>query len=371
MQKAKVYNIADSNIANLGSDLEKKVKLNAAQHEEAWKNAGKAPGLDIWRVEQFKIHAVPKETHGQFFSGDSYIILRTYKKTPDSNALAYDAHFWLGTYTTQDEAGTAAYKTVELDDFLGGTPVQFREVQGHESNQFLSNFPNGIRLQEGGAESGFHHVKPEEYRPRLLHVKGNKKHVRLSEVPKETASLNSGDVFILDLGTELIQWNGSSAGPFEKNKAATILSAIESERDGRAKGRVIQDGDDDKTYWEHLGGKKPVKSAAEGGADAEASASGKVVLLRLSDESGKLEFTQVAEGTSKFPRSHLNSKDVLVLDNGEEVIVWVGKTSSKGERKNALSFAHEYITKHNKPEHTPIVRVLEGGEHAIFDAHFQ
>ena len=31
MQKAKQYNIADSNIANLGSDLEKKVKLEAAQ----------------------------------------------------------------------------------------------------------------------------------------------------------------------------------------------------------------------------------------------------------------------------------------------------------------------------------------------------
>jgi len=31
MQKQKEYNIADSNIANLGSDLEKKVKLEASQ----------------------------------------------------------------------------------------------------------------------------------------------------------------------------------------------------------------------------------------------------------------------------------------------------------------------------------------------------
>jgi Gelsolin repeat len=43
-------------------------------------------------------------------------ILQTYKKKPDSENLSYDLHFWLGEETSQDEAGTAAYKTVELDD---------------------------------------------------------------------------------------------------------------------------------------------------------------------------------------------------------------------------------------------------------------
>jgi len=44
----------------------------------------------------------------------------------------------------QDEYGTAAYKTVELDTFLDDKAVQHRECEGHESDLFLSYFPRGL-----------------------------------------------------------------------------------------------------------------------------------------------------------------------------------------------------------------------------------
>lgn len=99
---------------------------------------------------------------------------QTYKKDPSKPALAWDVHFWIGKDSTQDEYGTAAYKTVELDDYLNGSPVQHREIQGHESKLFLSYFPK-FMVMNGGIDSGFHHTTAPSYKPRLLHIKGKKR----------------------------------------------------------------------------------------------------------------------------------------------------------------------------------------------------
>ena len=52
----------------------------------------------------------------------------------------YDAHFWIGKESSQDEYATAAYKTVELDTYLKDAAIQYREVEGAESAKFLSYF---------------------------------------------------------------------------------------------------------------------------------------------------------------------------------------------------------------------------------------
>ena len=128
--------------------------------------------------------------------------------------MQYDLYFWIGKDSTQDERGVAAIKTVELDVYLGDKPVQCRVVQGNEPERFVRLFNTngkGMIVLNGGIDGGFNHVKPDEYEPRLLKVKGKMKAMRVQQVPFKASSLNKGDVFVLDGGLQLWQWNGPEA----------------------------------------------------------------------------------------------------------------------------------------------------------------
>jgi len=360
MIKPKKYNVADTNIANLGSDLHNNLKLHAGDKEAAWKGAGTHPGIEIWRIEQFQVKPIAKHDYGKFYSGDSYIVLYTYKKK-DAPKFSWNIHFWLGLETTQDEAGTAAYKTVALDDHLGGEPVQHREVQGFESEQFLTLFKEGFFILEGGVATGFKHVKPDEYKHRLLHIFGNK-FVKVVQVPLTYKSLNSGDNFILDQGLHIFQWNGSKSSVLEKAKAAQLTHAIHDEREGRPKVTVLEEGHEDPEFWKALGGQGPI---APQGPEPVLKHGGKKSLHHLSFNDGKFSFKEI-----DVKQGLLKSDDVFIFDTGFEVYVWIGLKANAEERGSGLRFAQDYVIQVGKDPNTPIVKVLEGAENEIFIASF-
>jgi len=368
MIKEQKIDIAQTNLALFGSDVEKEIKKLAAQGEPAWKTAGKTPGIQIWRVEKFQIKEWPKEQYGHFYDGDSYIVLYTYKK---EDKILYDVHFWLGQYTTQDEYGTAAYKTVELDDYLGGLPVQYREVQGFESEKFLALFPKLV-IQHGGIDSGFKHVEPEKYRHRLLHIKGTIKQTVVREVPLDHSSLNSGDVFILDEGLKIYQFQGKGASGGERSKAAQIARGIDDERGSKVEIHVLDEDNEDKAtgkdaedwkhFWASVGGKHPIKK--EAGADNQVKQVRQI--FKVSDASGKLAFTEVP-----FKRTSLQEDDVFVVSTGPIIYTWVGKNANANEKKSAFQFAQNYLNSHPDLVKTiPIVRILSGAENDEFYSYF-
>ena len=59
----------------------------------------------------------------------------------------YNCLFPVGDECSQDESGALAIFSTQLDDFLGGGPVQYRELQNCESNTFLGYFRSGIKYQ--------------------------------------------------------------------------------------------------------------------------------------------------------------------------------------------------------------------------------
>ncbi len=86
-KKEPKFNIADTNLALFGTEIEKKCKEAAAGHEPAWQACGKGPATTVWRIEKFNVVAWAKP--GVFHKGDSYIVLWSRKK-PDSDGLLHD-----------------------------------------------------------------------------------------------------------------------------------------------------------------------------------------------------------------------------------------------------------------------------------------
>lgn len=336
-------------------------------------DVGQQEGIEFWRIENMNPVKQPEGQLGELFSGDCYIFLHTYKR-PNRNNLAWDLFFWQGAESTQDERGSVALRAVELDDSLGGAPIQYREVMGHESQKFLCIFPGKtIKTQSGGVDSAFNKVDRDAYEHRLFHLKG-KRTVHCNQVPKEAASMNEGDVFILDMGKKLFQWNGKEANKYEKFKGLELVTKInDDERGGKCEKIFLDSGKNDeecKEFWADLTGTKAdVKSAAEAGSDEEKKA-GLPTLVEISDKDGAIASKVVKEGGS-LEYKMLNPEEVYIVDVVNAIYVWVGDKASKEENRNAMKMAMAYVDKKGYPNHISIQKINMSHESDVFKSKFR
>ncbi|KAK6491155.1 adseverin-like [Huso huso] len=339
-------------------------------HKE-FEQAGKAPGLQIWRIENMELAPVPDSLQGNFFVGDAYLVLHTVKQ---KEACFYNLHFWLGKECSQDESTSAAIFTVQMDDYLGGKPVQYRELQGYESTAFTGYFKGGIKYKAGGVASGFQHVVTNDLSAeRLLHIKGRRV-VRATEVPLSWSSFNKGDCFIVDLGAVVYQWCGSMCNKFERLKAAQVAAGIrDNERNGRAQLIVVEEGSEPEEMNKVLG-RKPILPEGDDNDDEVADVSNRKLakLYMVSDKSGTMQVTLVSE-ENPFNQSLLLSEECFILDNGTNrmIFVWKGKNANPDERKTAMKTAEGFLKQMGYPQNTQVQVLPEGGETPIFKQFFK
>uniref|UniRef100_UPI00398E7806 scinderin-like n=1 Tax=Pristiophorus japonicus TaxID=55135 RepID=UPI00398E7806 len=329
---------------------------------KAFENAGKKPGLTVWRIEKLNPTLVPEKLYGNFYVGDAYIVLCT------TAEFSYKGHIWLGNKCSQDESGAAAILCIQLDDSLSGKLVQHRETQGNESVQFLAYFKNGLLYKDGGVASGFTHVVTNDTDvKRLLHVKG-KRNVRASEVPFTWASFNNGDCFIIDAGAKIYQWNGCKSNINERIKCCQLAAKIrDDERMGRAKIQVVDEGSEPAEVIELLGSKPTIPPPTVEDSTADLTSKKKAKLHMISDASGELCLTEVA-AENPFTMATLSTNECYILDNGPcgHIFLWKGKSSSKSERKVGFNTCEFFINSKGYSKNTQIQILPEHGETPLF-----
>ncbi|KAM4027135.1 scinderin [Anomaloglossus baeobatrachus] len=338
-------------------------------HKE-FANAGQKSGLQIWRIEKMDLAPVPQNLYGNFYVGDAYLVLHTIVK---NSSKFYDLHFWLGNECSQDESTSAAIFTVQLDDYLGGKPIQYREIQGYESGVFVGYFKGGIKYKAGGVASGFTHVVTNDLTAqRLFHIKGRRV-VRATEVPLNWSSFNSGDCFIVDLGSVIYQWCGSTSNKYERYKAMQVANGIrDNERNGRAGLVVVEEGSEPTELTKVLGKKPSLPEGDDNDEVADVTNRKMAKLYMVSDASGSMKVSVVAE-ENPFFQAMLISEECFILDHSadKKIFVWKGKNANVNERKAAMKTAEEFIQQMNYARNTQIQVIPEGGETPIFKQFFR
>lgn len=291
---------------------------------------------------------------------------------------------------------------------LEDVTLSFLAYAGHESKQFLSYFRNGLRLLNGGFESGFHKVT-NELEPALYQIKGKKRPLMHECNEVSWSSMNNGDVFLLVVPKYIFVWTGKASNRFERLAAINTANELKNELARFHLSTVIIDdgqendqlSDDESSAFNQLlpiadkEGKLKKADAADWTSDEKFESSERqfVHLYRCKEISDQIHIGSVKDGplsradldsnvstewqpettattalTGAFPLT----QDTFIVDNGANGLwVWVGRDATTKERSQGLKYAMELIKKNGYPNKTEVTKVIEGGETVEFKSLFK
>jgi hypothetical protein len=321
------------------------------------------PTFNVWRIENF--NPVPWTDIGAFYTGDSYLVLWAKYGEGASRRVVRDIFYWIGSDSSQDEYGAVAIKAVELDDRFGGEPTQHREVQYHESELFHKAFEQfgGVRYLEGGVPSGFKPVNLTQG-VNLYHVKGKRRPVLL-KVPVAASSLNHGDAFILTSDKALFLWFGKNANAAEKAKASVVLDRLSTKFRGVEKTRLDNSATSPE-FWALLGGEGPIASADAAGADDAVEAANVRKLYKVDGE----RFVLLAEGLSATTDLLTKPPGTLIIERGEQIIVYLPTAAKPEEKKSAVQLGVKFLAAQQLPKFYSVSVAKEGVKDETVDLVF-
>lgn len=326
----------------------------AAQHGMVDRGDGEK---QVWRIEGSEKVLVDPSVVGQFYGGDSYIILYRYQHSSRRGSILY---IWQGAESSQDEVGASAILAVQLDDELGGGAVQVRVVQGKEPAHLMSLFGGQpMVVYKGGTsrEGG----QSDVVDTRLFQVRANPAgDSRAVEVDPSSSSLNSSDVFLLVSSSGSWMWRGGSSSSAEVQGAehlAGLLQVTPTE---------LEEGGEEDAFWDALGGQQDYCRSPRLKNNMEAHPPR---LFACSNKTGTFLMEEVP---GELTQDDLAPDDVTILDTWDQVFVWIGDEAHEEEKTEASASAVRYLESDpaGRDPRTPTVMVKQGFEPPTFTGWF-
>jgi hypothetical protein len=297
-------------------------------------------------LEGKKFVRLPEEELGHFYSMDCYVFLCRYwmpiddesdgvEQASDADDFHCVVYFWQGREASNMGWLTFTFTLQKKFKLLFNDKLEVvRTYQQQENMKFMAHFKRKFIIHQGKRK------QREKNAVEFYHLRSNGSalYTRLVQIKPDASSLNSAFCYILNVPFEqedeagiVYVWIGSKADPDE----ARLIQEIAEEMFNSpwVSLQVLAEGEEpDNFFWFGLGGKKPY--------DTDAVFMEYTRLFRCSNEKG---YFVVSEKCSDFCQDDLADDDIMILDNGEQVFLWLGAKCSEVEIKLAYKSAQVYI----------------------------
>ncbi|XP_072337333.1 protein flightless-1 homolog isoform X2 [Scyliorhinus torazame] len=314
-------------------------------------------GMEGFVLEGKKFARLPEEDFGHFYTQDCYVFLCRYwipveyeddqkdkekmEEDGDNEEKQQEEDFQCVVYFWQGrEASNMGWLTFtfslqkKFESLFPGKLEVVRMTQQQENLKFLSHFKRKFIIHKGKRRT------PENgLQPSLYHIRTNGSALcsRCIQISTDSSMLNSDFCYILKVPFESIDnqgivytWVGRAADPDEAKLAEDIMNNMFDETYSK---QVINEGEEPENFfWVGIGGAKQYDEDAEYMKHSR--------LFRCSNEKG---YFSVSEKCSDFCQDDLADDDIMLLDNGKEVYMWVGTQTSQVEIKLSLKACQVYI----------------------------
>ena len=310
-----------SGIDEINDEVQKLITYNFDQVEPEFNSLTPDKATFItWRIEKLKLKKWPKDQSGRFYQGDSFLVLNIISKEK------MYAHVWTGKLSSKDEISFVNFKVLQL---------------------FKSYF-DFFTVIKGGVDADLEQYKSEHYRGKLFHVHSQGSKIQSREVSINRKNLDSGDVYLLDIGLKVFIWTGKKSNSFEKFHMGCLAQKIKDVRHNKATVITLyEDVPDEKNKKEF---DDYLDKYEESDFETQQSFNSSFKkMMKLSDENGRLELTEVPYG-----RNSLKSEDSFLIDRGDAIIIWVGSKASQSEKRFARFFANKYVSTESRNPQMPV-----------------